>query len=200
MIYVVYGHSGSGKTTLVDNLVKQGILPRVKTITTRPKRHPNEGDYEFVHIAEFMRMEAQGNLLGIRNFKTFYEDSIKVFHYGIPIDKLKPFASDNNHCVIIADAKGVEELFEYFGSDFVIGVYMYGPKELLKDRASSRDDYLEREWERRYEADNATLSLEEFIRNASGDKFITGYRYFLVSILLSPDEQVEYFKEIVLNG
>lgn len=199
MIYVIYGHSGSGKTTLVNNLDSQGIITKVKTVTDRPKRFEGEDDYVFLTTAEFLRKEARGELSGVRSYETIYDEKKRLFRYGIPIETLKPFANEFNHCILITDAKGLDELFEYFGSENVIAIYMYGTKELLKSRVKLRDDYDSKEWERRYVADDATLSLEEFARNASGDKFITGHSYYKVESALSPENQIRYFKEVILN-
>lgn len=200
MIYVIYGHSGSGKTTLVNNLSSRGILPNVETFTDRPKRSPDEGGYVFLSTPEFLKVEAMGGLVGVRYFETIYGNKKRVYRYGISLETLKPFANDSNHCTIVTDAKGVDELFEYFGSENVVAVYMYGNKELLRSRMKGRNDFDSNEWERRYNADNATLSLDEFAREAAGDKFITGYRYFKVESSLDPESQINYFTEVILNG
>lgn len=194
MIYVFYGHSGSGKTTLVNNLVDKGILSRVKTITTRPKRHNKETDYEFVHYTDFLKREAIKEIIGIRSFNVFLDNTIKTFNYGIPVKPLKAYANKEVDCAVIADARGVEELFDYFGNEYVVAVYIYGDKELLLQRASLRPDFQKREWERRYEADEPTLSIEEFDRNAVGDKFISGYKYFMIQAKWPPDKQIEHFE------
>lgn len=201
-IYVIYGHSGSGKTTLADNLKKEGI-GWIKTATTRPKRGDNDKGYYFWTLSEFERLLDNGDVFGVRDYITLQPDEDGgykhvLYRYGFLKDVINAYSDRDS--VIITDLTGLYELTEMYGPERVVGVYLSGTKEQLKERAMKRDDFNETEWERRYKKDNATLSQKEFDRHAFGDKALTGHKFFSIDIALSPQEQVDYFLEIIRYG
>ena len=60
---VLVGPSASGKTELMKAVTKKGLVKRIKSTTTRPKRFPEEDDYYFVTQKEFRLKEKEGDFL-----------------------------------------------------------------------------------------------------------------------------------------
>lgn len=127
-IIILVGGSGSGKNTLADGLGKYNI-PRIITTTTRkPRAKEVQGvHYYFASEEEFSTLE--------KIEETVYAGN----RYGITKAEIDKKLALYNKVCIITDKRGISNLRAVYG-DMVTVVFIYVPKEDLKNRMIQRGD------------------------------------------------------------
>lgn len=152
---ILCGKSASGKDTLLKELLKKGCSPLV-SFTDRPMRKgEKEGvEYYFVSKKEFQYLIDKDVLIEYREYKTTFNNEIKIFRYGLPKKELD---KDKNY-VTIMDIQGAKELMDYYGSSNCQVYYIFAPLSVRKERCMKRGDYDEYEFERRVKADDKDFS------------------------------------------
>lgn len=106
-IICVVGPSGSGKTTLARFLEKALDIPMLVSYTTRLKRDNEVNGVDHWFVTED-QMPSRDKMLA---YTTFGGN-----HYWMPLSEL----SDKNVCTYVIDEKGLLDLIQHYGDDFII--------------------------------------------------------------------------------
>lgn len=83
---ILIGPSASGKTELAKMLESEYNFERVKTVTTRPKRGPEDDEYEFLSHERFYELSNSG-LLCAQEIVGDFEYGFKRYHLDRPYQK-----------------------------------------------------------------------------------------------------------------
>ncbi len=121
-IFCLTGKSGSGKDTVFNELIKRDIplLKRVVTHTTRPMRAgETEGvEYHFTDEKTLAELEGSGNIIEKREYNT--QKGLWIyFTCASEIDM-----SSGCDYIMIGTPDVAEKLFECFGEDVVVVIYL----------------------------------------------------------------------------
>lgn len=68
-LYCLIGASGSGKTAVADIMQNRYLRKVLKSYTTRPKRHTNDADHEYITEAEYDALEDKIATTTINNYR-----------------------------------------------------------------------------------------------------------------------------------
>ena len=134
-LVILCGKSGVGKSTVKDMIVRRGILPNAISTTTRQRRE-NEvegGDYQFVSLEEFLKMDNNNELLESTDY---YIPNEGYVGYGLP---KKNVDLNKSSYITILNPHGIEQLFKEMNREDVLVIYI---KRNDHDRVI---DYLNRE-------------------------------------------------------
>ena len=105
MLVIISGPSGVGKDTIIAALQRRGHVPEyhyVVTCTTRAPR-PGETDgisYQFVSVAEFMRLREAGELLEA--------NEVHANWYGTPKQGVRDSLARGQHAILKIDVQGAQ--------------------------------------------------------------------------------------------
>lgn len=144
MIFCILGYTGSGKDTITKEVSRRLNIPIVVSNTTRPMRPKERYGIEYYFLDEKTFEENKNNMLAIREYEVWNGSKWK---YGIN-------KSEFNHknCLLIIDAKGYEEIKNYFGENNVFAFFLDTSAENILLRTVERGDN-EKEVLRRLEDD-----------------------------------------------
>lgn len=134
-LVILCGESGVGKSTVKDIIVKRGILPNATSATTRQRRE-NEvegGDYQFVSLEEFLKMDNNNELLESTDY---YIPNEGYVGYGLP---KKNVDLTKSSYITILNPNGIEQLLAKMSPSDILVIYI---KRNDHDRVI---DYLNRE-------------------------------------------------------
>ena len=168
MLTIITGKSASGKDSIKNALLKDGYI-NICSNTTRPMRK-NEKDgveYNFLSEEEWKKQEYIESY--IYSTKDDFGNPID-YYYGTPITKL----DDNKEYVCIKDKDGALALRNYYGTNDTLIVYVDVPDNIRKDRASSRPNFKEDDWEIRTARDN-----KQFEDTSYADIVLDGTKDFI---------------------
>lgn len=114
-VIAIFGHTGSGKSTLRRQMVTAFEFFPVKSLTTRPKRFPMDGEYHFVTKEVFEKALKAKELINVNKYEGNY--------YGIPkkvfLEPL-PYTS-----IIITDASNINKLEKFGQQNNVRFIFIY---------------------------------------------------------------------------
>lgn len=123
-LYLIVGPSGSGKTTATEELSKRYGYRTVSSMTTRPKRTPDEVGHEFVSQADFD---------AVRDQLVAYT-KINGAEYGVTADTL-----DRSDLYVI-DWPGVVTLRERYDRKPLKIIFLRCPASVCAERMRMRGD------------------------------------------------------------
>lgn len=143
-IYCILGKSATGKDTLLNLMVDKGFK-RVVSHTSRKKRSNEilDKDYHFVSKEQMLQMIGNHEFVETRSYSTVTNDIFSwkevlfrilgvskekksnedMWYYGVHKNEID-LDSDNNY-ICIVDGNGFKALREHFGSNNVIGIYLW---------------------------------------------------------------------------
>ena len=135
VLYLLVGKSGCGKTTVADMLLDEYEGTKVvKSVTTRPKRKPDEDDYYFLTEEEYDK----ANLVQHAKFSGY--------RYGATFDEV-----EQSSFFVIAP-EGIPELYKCYRRP-MIAIYIDTTDEFRKEKMLYRGD-TEEAADRRIKHDN----------------------------------------------
>lgn len=135
-IYYLMGKSASGKDTLFKRLLlERPSLKTVVTYTTRPIRHgeKNGVEYYFVSIDEFSGLNQQGKMIEQRTYQTVFGP----WSYATVDDGQIDLGQDSY--LIIGTLESYREMKNYFGTEYVVPLYIEVDDGLRLMRAIERE-------------------------------------------------------------
>lgn len=167
-IFCLMGKSACGKDSIYKQILSDKSLP-LKTLipyTTRPIRdgETNGVEYYFLTEEEQQALEQQGKIIELRAYDTIHG----LWKYFTVNDHQLDLA--NNHYLIIGTLESYLRLQEYFGTDFLIPIYIELEsgerlqRALNRERLQTEPKYAE--LCRRFLADEEDFSMEN-LKNAS---------------------------------
>lgn len=167
-IFCLMGKSACGKDSIYKQILSDKSLP-LKTLipyTTRPIRdgETNGVEYYFLTEEEQQALEQQGKIIELRAYATVHG----LWKYFTVNDHQLDLA--NNHYLIIGTLESYLRLQEYFGTDFLIPIYIELEsgerlqRALNRERLQTEPKYAE--LCRRFLADEEDFSMEN-LKNAN---------------------------------
>lgn len=112
-ILCIVGPSGSGKTTLAKFLKHALGIPMLVSYTTRPQRPGETQGYDH-HFVQEDEMPDRSEMLAYTNFGGYHYWTLKEdIPYTTP-----------GICTYVIDEKGLVEMVEKFGDDFIIRSFL----------------------------------------------------------------------------
>lgn len=162
-IFYIMGKSSSGKDTIYKKLLEDKTLP-LKTMvmyTTRPirKGETNGVEYFFVSEEQFLKMEANHEIIEARSYHTMHG----LWRYFTVNDE--QINLERNSYIIIGTLESYISTRDYFGKDKVLPIYIdlddgeRLQRALSRERGQSQPKYTE--LCRRYLADEEDFSEEK---------------------------------------
>jgi len=141
-LFVIAAPSGAGKTTLVKKIVERNPELRFSISYTTRKRRPNEEqgrDYFFVTPDEFLRLQAEGELL----------ESAVVFdnHYGTSRSQVEACLGEGRDVILEIDWQGARQVRRSMPECVSIFILPPSPVELerrLRGRKTDSAEVIER--------------------------------------------------------
>jgi len=141
-LFVIAAPSGAGKTTLVKKIVERNPELRFSISYTTRKRRPNEEqgrDYFFVTPDEFLRLQAEGELL----------ESAVVFdnHYGTSRSQVEACLGEGRDVILEIDWQGARQVRRSMPECVSIFILPPSPGELerrLRGRKTDSAEVIER--------------------------------------------------------
>lgn len=166
-IFCLMGKSACGKDSIYKQILSDKSLP-LKTLipyTTRPIRdgETNGVEYYFLTEEEQQALEQQGKIIELRAYATVHG----LWKYFTVNDHQLDLA--NNHYLIIGTLESYLRLQEYFGTDFLIPIYIELEsgerlqRALNRERLQTEPKYAE--LCRRFLADEEDFSMKN-LKNA----------------------------------
>lgn len=172
MIYYLMGKSASGKDSIYKRLKQlDASFREVVQYSTRPIRdgETNGVEYHFVDEAALQAFERTGRLIEKRTYQTVYGPWTYATVDDGQIDK-------GNECaryLMMGTLESYRRVRDYFGSAYVMPIYIEVPDALRRKRAEARELSQKTprmdELARRFEADAKDFS-EENIRACGIEK------------------------------
>lgn len=130
---IISAPSGGGKTSIVDCLLKDGVLSRVVTATTRaPRKGEIDGkDYHFWTVAQFEQ--------AIQNNAMAEWAKVHVNYYGIPKSSLDSLIQAGKCPVLVIDVQGAKTIKNIYKN--AVSIFITPPSfDELKKRITARND------------------------------------------------------------
>lgn len=131
---VLYGPSGAGKTKFGNILRELGITKLVSDTTREIRYHEGEIDgvsYNFKTKDEFLQ--------NVENEKMVEYSSYCGNLYGLSKNEVFNKLQNNDIVFAVVESNGVINLKKTFG-DLIIPIFVYIPKNILKERLNNRGD------------------------------------------------------------
>jgi guanylate kinase len=105
MLVIISGPSGVGKDTIITALQERGHVPEYHYVVTCTTRAPRPGEvqgtsYQFVDLAEFMRLRDAGELLEA--------NEVHGNWYGTPKDGVRRALARGQHAILKIDVQGAQ--------------------------------------------------------------------------------------------
>lgn len=160
-IFYLMGKSASGKDTLFKKVLEEN--PDLKTVvlyTTRPMREGERDgvEYHFCSFEQLREFERQGKLIEIRTYQTV----LGPWSYATVDDG--QIDLDHSSYLVIGTLESYGKMWEYFGSDVMVPLYVHVDDGVRLMRAIAREQEQKEpnyaELCRRYLADDADFSKE----------------------------------------
>jgi len=124
MLYVMMGKSATGKDTIYSRLLRRKNLGLKKIVpyTTRPKRKGEiDGqEYHFVDETVMNKLKDSDKIIEYRCYKTIHGD-----WYYFTADDYDDVKDTNTRYIIIGTLEAYIKLRDYYGTDYVVPIYVY---------------------------------------------------------------------------
>lgn len=161
MKIILCGKSSCGKDLARDYLINKGFRSIISH-TSRPKRdNETDGkDYFFIDGEDFRNRNERNEFLETRTFITKFNNIEETYFYGTSYVQLL-----GNYLVGIKDLQGAKLIKDMINDVYVI--YIHCDDTLRKERAISRGNFDEIEWERRLQADEQDFNQDDIIKVAN---------------------------------
>ncbi len=164
-IYCVMGKSSSGKDSIYHEIMEKGVLALKPIIpyTTRPIRDGEQDgrEYHFCTEDTVHQLQDEGRIIELRAYNTVYG----VWKY-FTVDDERIDLSKSNYLYIVT-LEGYTKIREYFGSDYVVPIYIEVEDGERLMRAIAREQKQEvpkyEEMCRRFLADSVDFSEEKLV-------------------------------------
>ena len=182
-IYCVMGKSSSGKDSIYHEIMEKGALGLKPIIpyTTRPIRDGEQDgrEYHFCTEDTVQRLQDAGRIMELRAYNTVYG----VWKY-FTVDDERINLSKYNYLYIVT-LEGYTKIWEYFGADRVVPIYIEVEDGERLMRAIAREQKQDvpkyEEMCRRFLADSADFSEEKLVeagivRRFSNNDFVQTVR------------------------
>lgn len=165
-IFYLMGKSATGKDTVYKELRKQ--FPNLKTVvpyTTRPIREgeKNGVEYFFRTIPELEELKKSGKVIELRVYQTV----VGPWYY-FTMDDGQFDLSGKCEYLMIGTLESYEKMYQYFGKEYLIPIYIEIPDEVRLKRAVDREAAQQKpnfkEVCRRYLADEEDFSEDHLNR------------------------------------
>ena len=130
---IISAPSGGGKTSIVDCLLKDGVLSRVVTATTRAPRkgEKNGKDYHFWSEKQFEN--------AVKKDEMAEWAKVHVNYYGIPKSSLDKLIKRGKHPVLVIDVQGAKTVKKIYKN--AVSIFITPPSFAeLKKRIAARND------------------------------------------------------------
>lgn len=157
-IIVICGFSASGKDKITKYISDNWNYNMIISTTSRPIR-PNEYEnnpYHFVTRQEFENMISRNKFIECRKYNTLVNNIPDIWYYGVHKDSIN--LSKNNY-VVVLDLLGLIEFKKHF-NDNIISFFIDVDETTRRNRCINRNDFNEKEWNRRYADDIKQFSRE----------------------------------------
>lgn len=185
-ILTVVGRSASGKDYIAKRLSTILGYPLVVSYTTRPKRK-NEIDgveHWFVSKEEFKNI--------IENQTVIAYTKIGEYEYCAILEDIQ------DNCIYVIDPNGINYLKEKFENEVnIVVIYIHCAKELRKERASIRSDYMTA-WKQRNKDEDRQFT--EFEMNREWDYLINNNTEIDLNKIKKKIREVIKMKMEIKNG
>jgi guanylate kinase len=182
-LFVVSAPAGAGKTTLVKQLVS--IFPNVvqaPSLTTRPRRATEiDGkDYHFVSEKEFLKREAEGQLL----------EHVELHGnlYGTSREEVERVRRSGRHAILVIDTRGAIALKHQLNP---VLIFIKPPSlETLKERLVHRASEDEKSIEMRLSWAQKELADEELFHYSIINDELPRALNVLASIIIAESHKI----------
>lgn len=161
-IFVLLGESGSGKDSVAKELIKQGLLSRLITTTTRQARsNETDGvDYNFISEEDFQVLIEKDQFVEYNIFKDWY--------YGLTKDAI--LNSNNQNLLVILNPSGFRRLSKYAKkyNYTVIPIYIFCDERKRLIRTLERNDDVDEVLRRTFTDREDFKDIVNLIQGSSG--------------------------------
>lgn len=171
-IFYIMGKSSSGKDTIYKKILeKNSNLKRIVMYTTRPIREgETDGiEYIFVDNNRFHYLQSEGKIIEARFYQTIYGEW-KYFTVNDEQIDLK-----KNNYLMIGTLESYIKTKKYYGSEFIVPLYIEVEDGLRLDRALTRERQQTfpkfEEMCRRFLADQRDFSEEKLVEAGISKRF-----------------------------
>ena len=190
-IYYIMGKSSSGKDTLFKEIGQR--LPELKTVvpyTTRPIREgeQNGREYHFVDETGLSKLEEAGRVIELRTYHTVYG----LWKY-FTVDDGQIDLNTSDY-LMIGTLESYEKMREYYGSEYLVPIYIEVESGERLSRALERERMQEepkyQEMCRRFLADEKDFAEENLHRLGIERRFVNDDK----------EQCLEEIIEVIYNG
>lgn len=190
-IYYIMGKSSSGKDTLFKEIGQR--LPELKTVvpyTTRPIREgeKNGREYHFVDETGLSRLEDAGRVIELRTYHTVHG----LWKY-FTVDDGQIDLNTSDY-LMIGTLESYEKMREYYGSEYLVPIYIEVESGERLSRALERERIQEepkyQEMCRRFLADEKDFAEENLHRLGIERRFVNDDK----------EQCLEEIIEVIYNG
>lgn len=190
-IYYIMGKSSSGKDTLFKEIGQR--LPELKTVvpyTTRPIREgeKNGREYHFVDETGLSRLEEAGRVIELRTYHTVHG----LWKY-FTVDDGQIDLNTSDY-LMIGTLESYEKMREYYGSEYLVPIYIEVESGERLSRALERERIQEepkyQEMCRRFLADEKDFAEENLHRLGIERRFVNDDK----------EQCLEEIIEVIYNG
>ena len=190
-IYYIMGKSSSGKDTLFKEIGQR--LPELKTVvpyTTRPIREgeQNGREYHFVDETGLSKLEEAGRVIELRTYHTVHG----LWKY-FTVDDGQIDLNTSDY-LMIGTLESYEKMREYYGSEYLVPIYIEVESGERLSRALERERMQEepkyQEMCRRFRADEKDFAEENLHRLGIERRFVNDDK----------EQCLEEIIEVIYNG
>ena len=190
-IYYIMGKSSSGKDTLFKEIGQR--LPELKTVvpyTTRPIREgeQNVREYHFVDETGLSKLEEAGRVIELRTYHTVHG----LWKY-FTVDDGQIDLNTSDY-LMIGTLESYEKMREYYGSEYLVPIYIEVESGERLSRALERERMQEepkyQEMCRRFLADEKDFAEENLHRLGIERRFVNDDK----------EQCLEEIIEVIYNG
>jgi guanylate kinase len=190
-IYYIMGKSSSGKDTLFKEIGQR--LPELKTVvpyTTRPIREgeQNGREYHFVDETGLSKLEEAGRVIELRTYHTVHG----LWKY-FTVDDGQIDLNTSDY-LMIGTLESYEKMREYYGSEYLVPIYIEVESGERLSRALERERMQEepkyQEMCRRFLADEKDFAEENLHRLGIERRFVNDDK----------EQCLEEIIEVIYNG
>ena len=190
-IYYIMGKSSSGKDTLFKEIGQR--LPELKTVvpyTTRPIREgeQNGREYHFVDETGLSKLEEAGRVIELRTYHTVHG----LWKY-FTVDDGQIDLNTSDY-LMIGTLESYEKMREYYGSEYLVPIYIEVESGERLSRALERERMQEepkyQEMCRRFLADEKEFAEENLHRLGIERRFVNDDK----------EQCLEEIIEVIYNG